>query len=100
MVNCYACFGKDQKLVPWAYEPRPLGDNDVEVKITHCGICGSDLHTLDSGLGPTIYPVVVGHEIVGTIVNVGPKIKDLKTGDRVGVGPQVFSCLDCEICKQ
>ncbi|KAJ3398582.1 hypothetical protein HDV05_002418, partial [Chytridiales sp. JEL 0842] len=64
--KAYACAGKDEPLKPYAYKPRPLGANDVEIDISHCGICGSDIHTLDSGWGPTMYPCVVGHEIIGT----------------------------------
>ncbi|KAK4124670.1 GroES-like protein [Parathielavia appendiculata] len=86
------------------YEPKPWEETDVDIKITHCGICGSDLHTLRSGWGPTNYPCCVGHEIVGTVVRVGSKAEGgLKVGDRVGVGAQSDSCLgrkggDCEAC--
>ncbi|KAL4865409.1 hypothetical protein BDV12DRAFT_174675 [Aspergillus spectabilis] len=80
------------------FEPKPWEETDVDIKITHCGICGSDLHTLRSGWGPTPYPCCVGHEIVGTAVRVGSQVKDIKIGDRVGVGAQSESCLDCEEC--
>ncbi|EME42899.1 hypothetical protein DOTSEDRAFT_153077 [Dothistroma septosporum NZE10] len=80
---------------------KPFGDSDIDIQISHCGICGSDLHTLRSGWFPTPYPCCVGHEIVGKAVRVGPKVKkNIKVGDRVGVGAQVASCLqpDCEEC--
>ena len=65
------------------FEPKPFEDSDVDIKITHCGICGSDLHTLRSGWGQSLYPVCVGHEIVGTAVRVGAKVEDgIKVGDR------------------
>ncbi|KAJ3117432.1 hypothetical protein HDU96_006813 [Phlyctochytrium bullatum] len=96
--KAYACPGKDQALKPFTYTPRPLGAKDVEIEISHCGICGSDIHTLDSGWGPTNYPCVVGHEIIGTVTTAGPSVKTLKVGDRVGVGAQVWSCLDCSRC--
>lgn len=54
--NGYAAFDNTGECKPWQFEPRPLGDEDVEIKVTHCGICGSDVHTLDSGWGPTPYP--------------------------------------------
>ncbi|KAG1688870.1 hypothetical protein DVH05_003045 [Phytophthora capsici] len=91
-VNTYAAMEKSGELKPWQYTSRPLGDEDVEIKISHCGICGSDVHTLDSGWGPTVYPVVVGHEIVGEVTAAGPKVSNLAVGDRVGVGAQVWSC--------
>jgi alcohol dehydrogenase (NADP+) len=70
-------------------------------QITHCGICGSDLHTLRSGWGESLYPCCVGHEIVGKAVRVGLKVEGgIKFGDRVGVGAQSSSCLrpDCAEC--
>lgn len=77
------------------YEPKKWTDDDVEIKITHCGICASDLHTLRSGWGPTLYPAVVGHEIVGTAVRVGKNVQHIKEGQRVGIGAQSGSCLSC-----
>jgi alcohol dehydrogenase (NADP+) len=84
------------------YEPKPFEETDVDIKITHCGICGSDISTLRSGWAPSNYPVCAGHEIVGEAVRVGSKVKDIKVGDRVGVGAQAGSCQnqrgDCEAC--
>jgi alcohol dehydrogenase (NADP+) len=90
------------KMVWKTFTPKPFEDTDVDIKITHCGICGSDLHTLRSGWAPASYPVCVGHEIVGTAVRVGSKVENgIKVGDRVGVGAQSGSCLrpDCEECS-
>ncbi|RUS17316.1 chaperonin 10-like protein, partial [Jimgerdemannia flammicorona] len=90
-------------------------EDDVDIQVTHCGICGSDvtnahvlygyrklihlqpkMHTLSSDWGPTPYPCVVGHEIVGVVTRVGANVKDIKVGDRAGVGAQVGSCLECD----
>ncbi|RMD42590.1 hypothetical protein DV735_g2535, partial [Chaetothyriales sp. CBS 134920] len=84
------------------YQPKPFEETDIDIKITHCGICGSDIHTLRSGWRPSLYPVCVGHEIVGTAIRVGSKAEGgIKVGDRVGVGAQSMSCLrpDCEECS-
>ncbi|KAL5940707.1 hypothetical protein ACKVV1_008376 [Pyricularia oryzae] len=83
------------------FEPKKWTEDDVDIKISHCGICGSDLHTLSSGWGPTPYPCCVGHEIVGRAVRVGSNVKDIKVGDRVGVGAQARSCMspDCPECS-
>jgi alcohol dehydrogenase (NADP+) len=62
-------------------------------------VCASDIHTLRSGWGETDYPAVVGHEIVGIVTRVGKDITHIKEGDRVGVGAQSDSCLECERCK-
>ncbi|GES57498.1 alcohol dehydrogenase [Aspergillus terreus] len=85
------------------FRPKTWEETDIDIKITHCGICGSDLHTLRSGWRPTNYPCCVGHEIVGVAVRVGTKAEGgIKVGDRVGVGAQSDSCLgrlgDCPEC--
>ncbi|KAI1101935.1 NADP-dependent alcohol dehydrogenase C [Jackrogersella minutella] len=75
------------------YEPKKWTEDDVDIEISHCGICGSDMHMMKSGWGPTLYPCVVGHEIVGKAVRVGDNVKHIKVGDRVGVGAQARTCL-------
>ncbi|KAI6081672.1 GroES-like protein [Hypoxylon rubiginosum] len=84
-----------------AFEPKKWTENDVDIQITHCGICGSDLHMLRSGWGPTHKACCVGHEIVGRAVKVGKNVKHVKVNDRVGVGAQALSCLqpDCPDCS-
>lgn len=84
------------------FEPKEWKEDDVDIQITHCGICGSDIHTLRSGWGETPYPCCVGHEIVGKAVRVGKNVNHIKVGDRVGVGAQARSCLepDCPECSQ
>ncbi|KAH8113050.1 GroES-like protein [Phellopilus nigrolimitatus] len=81
------------------YPGKNWEETDVEIAITHCGVCGSDIHTLSSGWGPVQVPMVVGHEIVGTAVRVGSQVSGIKVGDRVGVGAQIASCYSCKQCK-
>ncbi|CAG8529016.1 1468_t:CDS:2 [Ambispora gerdemannii] len=95
----YAAFSKESGLKLYSYTPKPLGDEDVEVGISHCGICGSDLHTMRSGWRPTRYPIIVGHEIVGKVLKKGSKVIDFNVGDRVGVGCQLQSCRKCDECR-
>ncbi|KAJ5457531.1 Polyketide synthaseenoylreductase [Penicillium sp. IBT 31633x] len=89
------------------YNPKPFTPTDVEISISHCGICGTDIHTLRSGWGPTDYPCVVGHEIIGTVTRIGSAVESassqphtIRLGDRVGIGAQSDACLraDCEAC--
>lgn len=80
-----------------SYKPKRFEEYDIDIEITHCGVCASDLHTINAGWGPPDYPVVAGHEIVGKVLKVGPKVKTIKVGDRVGVGAQVWACLDCRL---
>ncbi|KAJ3359235.1 hypothetical protein GGF32_009528 [Allomyces javanicus] len=97
-ITGYAAKSRSATLVPWTYDAAPLGSDDVEIEISHCGVCHSDLHTLDEGWGPTTFPVIVGHEIVGRISAVGSHVKHLTVGDRVGVGAQCGACLHCQRC--
>jgi len=81
------------------YKLKPFGDYDVDIKIQACGICGSDVHTLSGGWGEQHYPLCCGHEIVGEAIAIGPKVTLIKKGERVGVGAQSYSCLECRQCK-
>ncbi|EPT04985.1 hypothetical protein FOMPIDRAFT_1112527 [Fomitopsis schrenkii] len=83
-----------------AFQPKTFADDDVEIAITHCGVCGSDVHTLTQGWGASKLPLVVGHEIVGKVTRVGKKVAGIKTGDRVGVGAKIGSCMECRACKE
>ncbi len=83
-----------------SYAPKPFDDNDIDIEIECCGVCGSDCHTVKSNWGTPHYPLVVGHEIIGKVIRVGPKCDTgVKVGDRVGVGAQALSCLECSRCK-
>ncbi|MEX2594676.1 MAG: NAD(P)-dependent alcohol dehydrogenase [Anditalea sp.] len=78
-------------------KPTP---HDVEIEILYCGVCHSDLHTARSEWGPSLYPCVPGHEIVGRIVSVGDHVSKFKVGDMVGVGCMVDSCSECQYCTE
>ncbi|CAJ2509378.1 Uu.00g144040.m01.CDS01 [Anthostomella pinea] len=92
-------LGKYQDFKKQSFKPKKFGDNDIDIKIECCGVCGSDVHTITGGWGDAPTPVCVGHEVVGKAVKVGSKVKDVKEGDRVGVGAQVWACLKCPQCK-
>ena len=95
----YAGFDATSPLKPHSFERREVGDNDVLVDIKYCGVCHSDIHTVRNEWKRTTYPIVPGHEIVGTVKQVGSKVKKFKAGDIVGVGCMVNSCGECENCK-
>src|SRR5262245_44984050 len=99
-VNGYAARGVKQNLEPFQYEAKPLGNREVEVRVLHCGICHSDLAMIDNEWGMSNYPVVPGHEVVGTIAAVGEQVEEPKIGTRVGVGWHAGSCGQCEWCSR
>jgi len=94
----YAAHSSDTDLVPWSFERRDLRPDDVELDILFCGVCHSDLHHVRNDWGGETYPIVPGHEIVGTISRVGPNVAQYKAGDLVGVGCLVDSCQHCHAC--
>lgn len=98
-INSYAAQSQGAKLTPHAFDPGRLGNNEVEVAVTHCGICHSDVHLIDNDWGFSSYPLIPGHEIVGTVTALGKSAQDLKVGQRVGIGWQAGSCMKCEWCK-
>lgn len=93
--------GKDVAgtMVPWDFERRSVGDNDVLIEIKYSGICHSDIHTIKGHWGPQKYPQVPGHEIAGIVTAVGRNVTKFKIGDQAGVGCMVNSCMQCDSCK-
>jgi alcohol/geraniol dehydrogenase (NADP+) len=99
-IHGLAVHAAGAQLVPYRYDPAELKANEVEVKISHCGICHSDIHLIDNDWGFSRYPFIPGHEIVGTVSAVGAEVKDRTVGERVGIGWQADSCGICEWCRQ
>ena len=85
-------------LEPFAYDPGPLGADEVEITVEHCGLCHSDLSMLDNEWGFTAYPFVPGHEAVGRVTALGEHARGVALGQRVGLGWNARSCLHCAAC--
>ncbi|MGE5626362.1 MAG: NAD(P)-dependent alcohol dehydrogenase [Bacillota bacterium] len=99
-ISAWAASKARSPLTAFRYEPAPLGPRDVEIRISHCGICHSDLHLINDDWGVSRYPLVPGHEIVGTVTGLGSGVSHLKVGQRVGVGWQRSACGECEYCRR
>jgi len=97
-VKAYGAQSADKPLEPLAIERREPGPTDIQIDIAWCGVCHSDLHTVRSEWGGTLYPCVPGHEIVGHVSAVGGDVKGFAVGETVGVGCMVGSCQHCESC--
>ena len=97
-ISGYAAKALGQELEQFNYEPPKLKDNEVRVAVSHCGLCFSDIHAIDDYYSITSFPFVPGHEIVGHVSEVGPKVSGLREGDRIGIGWQGRSCTKCEWC--
>jgi uncharacterized zinc-type alcohol dehydrogenase-like protein len=99
-IHGFAVHAAGAHLLPYKYDAGELGEDDVEVKISHCGMCYSDVHLIDNNWGNSKYPFIPGHEIVGTVTAAGSRVRALKSGDRVGIGWQANSCGMCEWCRK
>ena len=97
--RAYAAPSATEPLEPTTIERRAVGPNDVLIDIAYSGICHSDIHTVRGEWGRVPYPLAPGHEIVGTVAEVGGDVTKHKVGDRVGVGCMVNSCRECDNCK-
>src|SRR5882762_11599748 len=94
-IHGLAVHAAGAQLLPYKYDPGDLKGNEVEVKISHCGVCHSDVHLIDNDWGISKYPFIPGHEIVGSVVAVGSEVKDRKVGERVGIGLLMNRCPTC-----
>ncbi len=99
-IRAWAAQSAGGPLASFEYDPGPLGPEDVEVEVEHCGVCHSDLSMLDNEWGITAYPFVPGHEAIGRVAALGAiaATKGLSVGQRVGVGWNVRSCQHCAAC--
>ncbi|QDU26458.1 Aldehyde reductase Ahr [Anatilimnocola aggregata] len=97
-VEAWVAPSAKQKLVRQSIDLGELGAEEVEVAVEHCGLCHSDLSVLKDDWGASQYPAVLGHEVIGRVVEVGTSAKGLKVGQAVGVGWTARSCLHCRQC--
>ena len=97
-VNAHAVLEANSKLQPFSFELGELSAEEVDIKVAYCGICHSDLSMINNEWGMTQYPLVPGHEIVGEVVAAGKAVKNIKIGDKVGLGWFSASCMSCEQC--
>jgi propanol-preferring alcohol dehydrogenase len=77
----------------------PLEPNDVLLDVRACGVCRTDLHTVDGDLTPPVLPIVPGHEIVGVVAERGERVDRFGIGDRVGVPWLGWTCGECAFCR-
>ncbi|MDQ6703787.1 MAG: NAD(P)-dependent alcohol dehydrogenase [Pseudomonadota bacterium] len=97
-VHAYAAKGAKQKLEPFTYDSGPLGAEEVEVAVEYCGLCHSDLSTINNDWDMSQYPVIPGHEVIGRVKALGEHTKGLMIGQRVGIGWNAASCMHCHEC--
>ncbi len=99
MIRGYAATKPGGMLEPFEFDPGPLGETEVEIKVEYCGLCHSDLSMVNNEWGISRYPLIPGHEIIGTVAALGPDAQGLTLGQRVGLGWFANSDLTCDWCK-
>ena len=95
----YAVMEAKKPLVPYQFNRRELGANDIALDILYAGICHSDIHQAREEWGPALFPMVPGHEIAGVVTSIGSKVTKFKVGEKIGVGVFVDSCRTCSSCQ-
>lgn len=96
--RAYAAMSAGSPLIPFSFDRRDVGDHDVALKVSYSGICHSDIHQVAEDWGPSMFPMVPGHEIAGIVTSVGRKVTKFKVGDPIGVGVFIDSCRICSNC--
>jgi uncharacterized zinc-type alcohol dehydrogenase-like protein len=97
-IKAYAALSPKERLVPYEYEVKDLESEEIEVKVHYCGICHSDLSMIDNAWNLSVYPLVPGHEIIGTVIGKGKDVKGFEIGQFVGIGWNCQSCMNCKTC--
>ncbi len=97
-IQAYAASAVGASLQPFQYDVASTGRNEVLIKVSHCGICHSDLHLIENDWRISRYPLVPGHEVIGHVLQKGEDVHWLSIGQRVGIGWQSGSCMNCEWC--
>ena len=95
----YAAASPATPLAPFSIDRREPGPHDLLIDILYCGVCHSDIHQARDEWGGSIFPLVPGHEIVGTVAKAGKDVTRWSVGDTVGVGCFVDSCRKCDACR-
>jgi alcohol/geraniol dehydrogenase (NADP+) len=98
MINAFAVMEPRGNLEIFQYDPGPIGATEVEINVEYCGICHSDLSMIDNDWGRSSYPLVPGHEVVGTVGSIGSSVTTLEVGDLVGLGWHSHYCMTCSAC--
>ena len=96
----YAAQSATSPITPFSFERRTPGAHDIHLEISHCGVCHTDIHMSRNEWGGSLYPMVPGHEIIGTVKGVGSAVIKFLPGERVGVGCFIDSCRTCPSCNE
>lgn len=80
-------------------QPTP-GERDVLVKVSACGVCHTELDEIEGRTPPSFFPIVLGHQVVGRVTEIGERVSRFKVGDRVGIAWIYSACGTCKHCRE
>ncbi len=99
-VKAFGVPNEDNDIQRMEISRRPVGPNDVQIKLLYCGLCHSDIHHCYNEWKDSMYPMVPGHEMIGIVQKVGANVTEFEKSNIVCVGNLVNSCRSCEQCKK
>jgi alcohol dehydrogenase, propanol-preferring len=84
----------------WTEMPQPVaGEGEVLIQVQACGVCHTELDEIEGRTPPPVLPIILGHQVVGTVAQVGAGVRGLAIGDRVGVAWIFSACGHCHYCQ-
>jgi len=99
VLNQITQLSENEKPLVYTEVPDPSpGEGEILVKISACGVCHTELDEIEGRTPPARFPMILGHEVVGRVEELGPDARKFNKGDRVGIGWFFFSCGTCAFC--
>lgn len=98
-MKCVQVLGPNDLVIQETEQPKVIDDHDVLVKTKRVGICGSDMHIYHGTNPLATYPRVIGHEVTGEVIEIGPNVTKVRVGDHVVVEP-ISYCGECYACRK
>ena len=101
VLNKICSLAENKSPLEMANLPDPVpGEKEILVKVSACGVCHTELDEIEGRTPPPRFPIVLGHEIVGRVEEIGTRAGKFKIGDRVGIGWIYSACQGCRLCLQ
>src|SRR5208283_3944317 len=101
VLNSISDFVRDKRPLELIDMPLPVpGEKEVLVKVTRCGVCHTELDEIEGRTSPSYFPIILGHQIVGSVERRGSKSERFNPGDRVGIAWIYSACGKCKFCLE